>query len=72
MRKVVIVQAVWPSTGSQFMQAFEDRSAAQARYNELKEDSGAQVSLIQTSFKSIAELGVLIMRYDRENVGQLQ
>lgn len=72
MNKVVIVQAFWPSTGSKFMQAFENREAAITRYAELKEDDGAQVSLIRTDLNSIEELGVLIMGYNEENVGDLQ
>lgn len=69
---VVLVTAVWPATGSKFMQAFESKDAAMAKYRDLKEDSGAKVSLIKTPFKSIDEIGMLLMSYDEKSQGQRQ
>lgn len=72
MRKVVIVQAYWPATKSKFMQAFEDHSAAMARYSELKEDSGAVVQYVRTEFSSLEELGALISGMDKHQGNELQ
>lgn len=60
MGKVVLVSAVWPATGSKFMQAFDNYESALAKLRDLREDSDVVARIISTDFDSIDDIGLML------------
>ena len=71
MSKVVLVEAFWPSTGASFAQAFEDYESARAKYDELREDTGATVTFTKTNFANIQELAEFLNKQVSVEVGMV-